>query len=126
MSLEASRCALPSAIRRAWLCGDAQRLGVPDPFSADLAHHGSDPGLHANLKRTRSFAATGGQLVYKPAASAFLLRVVSGRRLVRRVLRVRARAPGALAPAVVAFPAALLLSPGNVLRNDQVSHHRNS
>ena len=39
----------------------------------------------------------------------------------RRLLRIRARAERALATAVVVVPAKVLLSTGDVLRNDQVS-----
>src|SRR4029077_20222222 len=112
--------------RRAWLCRHAQRLDLSDSVSVDLADHGSDAGLYADLECARLGPATQRLSIHKSSTGALLLRAVSGGGLVRRMLRVCARTQRALALVVVAVPAALLLSPGDVLRNGQVSRHRNS
>src|SRR6266542_1943992 len=121
MPLDASRRAFSSTLWRPGVRGYAQRLDLSDFVPPSLADHGFDVGVHPDLKWSRSIAATRRLFIHKPAASTFLLRTVPGGRLVRRMFRLRTRAQRALALAVVVISAALLLSPGHVLRNGQVS-----
>src|SRR5437660_6892735 len=126
MPLETWRCTLPPALRRARICGDAERLDIPDSVSTDLTGDGFDFDLHGVLRSTRSFTTAVSVLIYESAASAFLLRAVPRGRLVCGRLCFRARTQRTLAPALVAVSSALLLSPGDVLCHGQVSRHRNS
>src|SRR6185369_4239922 len=118
--LEASRRDVPARLWRARFCGHAERLDIPDSVSAHFPRDGFDFDLHAALDVTRSSATTLGVFFHESEAGAFLLRAVSRGRLERRLFRVFSRAQGALALALVAVPATLLLSPGDVLRDDQV------
>src|SRR5205085_9682098 len=98
----------------------AERVDFSGAVPADLAGDGPDAALHARSDRHRSLAAAGWLLVNQLAAGALLLRLVSRDRLGVRLLRVYARAPRALEPAVVVVSSAILLPPSHVLRDDQI------
>src|SRR5260370_27921483 len=85
MSLETSRRVVSSTLRRAGLCGHAERVDISGSVPADLSDHGSDSGLHSNLERARLVTAAQRLPVHQCAASPLLLRVAFGRRLLRRL-----------------------------------------
>src|SRR5690242_13778156 len=120
MSLETSRRAAAAEIWHVGICGDAKCLDLSDHLSADLAGDGFAAGLHLLIDFGRPHSAALGLHIYEPEAGPLLLRTVSRSRLECRLFRVCARAQGTLAAAVVVVPAKVLLSPGDVLRNDQV------
>src|SRR5205085_801425 len=101
-------------------------LDFPNHLSADFAGDGSAFDLHVPFGFGRSNSATIGVLVYQLASDSFLLCAIPGRGLERRGLCVRAGEKRAMASALVAVPPTLLLSPGDVLRDDQISLDRNS
>ena len=120
MHVEASRCAVSAALRRARVCRDAERLDLSDLVSVDIAGNGSDVDLRARFERDRSLATRPGIFVDEPATGDSLLCVVSRDRLGVGVVCVLVGAARALEFAVVVVPAAVLLPAGDVLRDDQV------
>src|SRR5262249_1076057 len=116
---ETRRCFVSSALRRARLHCDAECVDFSDYLSVDLTGDGSDARLRLVLECVGALA-TKRVFVDQPATGAFLLRVISGDRLDLGVFCVPAGATRTLATVVVVVSTKILLSPGDVLRDDQI------
>src|SRR5262249_48749515 len=115
-----------SEIRIARLGGDAERMDISGLFPSYLAFDG--PNVHLDdsrgadelfrtPKRIRSHA-------YEPEPGHLLLRLVSGRRLDRRIYGVPDGKDRTKEAALVAFHPTLRLSTGNVLGDGKISLYR--
>ena len=122
---EASRRVVSSALWRARLRRHAERLDLSDSVSADFAGDGSDAGLHV-ARRPDSIACNSRRLFVDRSCGRCFFTTRCFWRLIGSppCFAFLLEKQGALALAVVAVPAALLLSPGDVLRDDQVSGGR--
>src|SRR6266542_2898079 len=121
MYVEAPRRARQPALRRARFPGHAERLDFSGPLHIDLAGHGSDVRLDFHLGGDRTLGASGRVRGRESQICAFLLRAVSGGGLPGGGVRLSSGKTRAVESLVVALPAAILLSPGDVLCDGPVS-----
>src|SRR5215475_15155104 len=124
MYVETPRRARQPALRRARFSGHAERLDFPDPLYIDLARHGPDVHLDVCLGGGRTAVASGRVLGHRSQIRVFLLRAVSGGGRPGGGLRFSFGKARAMEPLVVALLAAILLPPGDVLRNGPIGLDR--
>src|SRR5215813_12408118 len=124
MYVETPRRARQPALRRARISGHAERLDFPDTLYIDLARHGPDVHLDVRLGGGRPAVASGRVLGHGSQICAFLLRAVCGGGRSGGGLRFSFGKARTMEPLVVALLAAILLPPGDVLRNGPVGLDR--
>src|SRR5215510_11996014 len=124
MYVETPRRARQPALRRARFSGHAERLDFPDPLSIDLPRHGPDVHLDVCLGGGRNAVASERVLGHGSQICAFLLRVVFGGGRPGGGVRFSSGKTRAVEPLVVALIAAILLPPGDVLRNGPIGLDR--
>src|SRR5215831_6677242 len=99
-------------------------MGFPDPLYIDLAHHGPDVHLDVYLGGDRKMVASRRICGHESQICAFLLRAVSGGGRPGGGVRFSSGKARAVEPLVVALLAAILLPPGDVLRNGPIGLDR--